>query len=75
MNDSEKLGEVKKIIQEWIDKQGHDRCWYYPELFRKLVGLLDIKQTTDSELPSLEEFKLGCEKFQKEEYKARFINS
>lgn len=28
---------TKKIIQEWLDKQGHDRCWYYPDLFMKLA--------------------------------------
>jgi len=69
MNDLEKLDEVKKIIQEWIDKQGHDRCWYYPELFKKLIDLLGIKLSGDPKLPPLDEFKFGCEKYQQEEYK------
>ncbi len=60
--------EAKKIVQEWVDQQGHNRCWYYPELFRQLVDVFEIQPSKDPCLPSLSEFKEGCERYQKEEY-------
>jgi len=67
-NLEQKLLKAKEVIQEWVDKQGHDRCWYYPELFRKLAEILEVKPTKNPSLPSLEEFKKGCERYQEEEY-------
>ena len=69
MNLEEKLDKAKRVIQDWADKQGHDRCWYYPELFRELVEIFEIKLSKNPSLPPLDEFKKGCEKYQKEEYK------
>ena len=60
--------EAKRIIQEWVDKQGHERCWYYPELFKELADLFEIEQTEESKLPPLREFEAGCKRYQKEEY-------
>ncbi len=60
--------EAKAIVQEWMNQQGHNRCHYYPELFKKLADLYGIKQTVDSCLPLREEFEAGCRKYQEEEY-------
>ena len=68
MTPEEKLEQTKAIIQEWLDKQGHDRCWYYPDLFRKLADLFEIELSVDPSLPPLEEFKKGCARYQEEEY-------
>lgn len=68
MSDQQKLHQAKKIIQEWVDQQGHDRCWYYPDLFNQLVDLFEIKATKEPKLPPLEEFKEGCCRYQKEEF-------
>ena len=69
MSDPEqKLLKAKEAIQEWVNKQGHDRCWYYPELFRKLSEILEVKPSKNPSLPSLEEFRKGCERYQEEEY-------
>ncbi|MEN9626022.1 MAG: hypothetical protein RL557_350 [archaeon] len=68
MNDSEKVQKAKHVIQEWIDKQGHERCWYYPDLYRQLAEIFQVTQTKTPALPPLEEFKKGCEKYQQEEY-------
>lgn len=65
---SNELDEVKRITQEWLDKQGHDRCWYYPELFRKLAQVLELKLTVEAQLPPEEEFRMGCERYTQEEY-------
>ncbi len=71
MNSEQKLQKVKEVIQEWTNKQGHDRCWYYPDLFRKLVEILEVKQSKNPSLPPLDEFKKGCEKYQEEEYASK----
>jgi len=67
----EKAKGAKIIIQEWVDKQEHDRCWYYPDLFRKLAEVFDVKYSREPRLPSLKEFKIGCERYQEEEYNGR----
>ncbi|MDZ4256092.1 MAG: hypothetical protein U1C71_00650 [archaeon] len=63
-----KFDQAKRIIQEWVDQQGHERCWYYPELFNQLMEVFDIRSTKEKKLPPLEEFKEGCRRYQKEEY-------
>lgn len=63
-----RLAQVEETISQFINRQGHDRCHYYPELLEELAGILKIKQTTPSNLPTLEEFKAGCERFQREQY-------
>lgn len=68
MSDQQKLHQAKQIIQEWVDQQVHDRCWYYPDLFNQLVDLFEIKATKEPKLPLLEEFKEGCCRYQKEEF-------
>lgn len=72
MGIEERFYEAKKIIQEWVDKQGHDRCWYYPDLFRRLALIFDVKASENPKLPPLDEFKKGCEKYQREEYRDNY---
>ncbi len=62
------LDEARRLLQEWVDKQGHDRCWYYPDIFKKLAILLDVKMTVEPGLPPRCEFEDGCKKFQDEQY-------
>lgn len=61
-NDTESVWRcdaAKEVLQEWVDKQGHERCWYYPEIFRKLCNILHVMPSKDPALPPLEEFKGG----------------
>ena len=60
--------EAKKVFREWIDQQGHDRCWYYPDLFNRLVKIYELAPTKTPSLPPLKEFEEGCRKYQIEEY-------
>ncbi len=60
--------QITEAIQIWVDQQGHNRCWYYPELFYKLVQLLGIKPKVEPSLPPLQEFKAGCTRYQNLEY-------
>lgn len=36
------IDTIKNLLSEWIHKQSHNRCWYYPDIFNKICELLDI---------------------------------
>lgn len=59
---------TKTLLQEWVNKQNQNRCWYYPEIFKRLLGLYKIKVTVPPDLPPRSEFESGCERYQDEEY-------
>ena len=63
--------QAKKIIQQWLDQQGHNRCWYYPDVFNKLATLFKLSPKKDPELPPRKEFEEGCRKYQEEEFSSR----
>lgn len=63
----EKCKEAEAIIQEWANKQGHDRCWYYPDLFRRLAVVFEL-DLQPGPLPPRKEFEEGCRRYQCEEY-------
>jgi hypothetical protein len=65
---STKDGLAKQMLQEWMNNQGHDRCWYYPEIFRRLCVLFDVKPEVYANLPSRSEFEQGCHRYQDEQY-------
>ncbi len=65
---NDKTIKAKQLLQEWVDQQGHDRCWYYPEIFEKLVELFEVKASVPVSLPPLSQFKQGCERYQQKEY-------
>lgn len=60
--------EVANQIEEWANKQGHDRCWYYPDIFAIIVKVLGINVSSTPTLPSPDEFKVGCALYHKEQY-------
>jgi hypothetical protein len=61
--------ETQALIQEWLDRQGHDRCWYYPEVFSKLAALFGLGAKKPPRLPPRAEFEEGCRRYQAEEFK------
>lgn len=63
-----KLSEVAILVQSWLNKQGHERCWYYPELFNHLAAALGLKATVAPGLPPRQEFERGCDRYQAEQY-------
>lgn len=68
MSADDRLDDVKAIVQEWLDKQGHDRCWWYPELFERLAEVLELKATVPARLPPRCEFEAGCRRFTDSQY-------
>ncbi len=63
-----KCQEATKTIQEWVDKQSHERCWYYPDLFQKLRNVFNVKSNKNPSLPPRKEFEEGCRRYQEEQY-------
>lgn len=66
------LDEIKQAVLLVANKQGHDSCWYYPEIFIQILNLLGIElnelNLDLSKLPTREEFEQGCKKFADELY-------
>ena len=71
----DKLEKIRQVILDWDGKTGHDRCWYYPELFNKIADILEIQLTSQPVLPSREEFEAGCKRYQDEEFLLQNPNS
>ncbi len=59
--------KVKALLVEWKNKQGHDGCWYYPELFRQMAAVLEVDVALTPTI-SRQEFMGGCNRFQDEVY-------
>jgi hypothetical protein len=57
MTDLEKLAAIKACIQEWNDKSGHDRCWYYPDIFQKIATIAGVTLSQQAVLPTRKEFE------------------
>lgn len=70
MTAEEQNQQIKDVVQDWLDKQGHERCWYYPDLFKKIMDILEIK-VPEPQLPPRQEFEEGCRRFQNQEYGTR----
>lgn len=64
-----RAGRCREVLKEWVSKQGHDRCWYYPDLFNQLCKILCVDAPIHLNRPSRKEFEFGCERFQDEEYR------
>jgi hypothetical protein len=64
-----RLFRAKQILREWLNQQRHNRCWYYPDVFNRLAECLGVEATIGPDLPSLEEFRDGCRRYQDEQYR------
>lgn len=62
------LGQIRALVQQWLDKQGHEQCWYYPEIFRLICQVLGVRPSRDPGLPPRPEFEEGCRRYQDEQY-------
>lgn len=61
------LLRIRELIQLWMDKQGHDSCWYYPDIFEQIRDVLNMKMDNKANI-SRAEFEEGCRRYQKELY-------
>ncbi len=60
--------KVRDLVEEWIEKQGHDKCWYRPDIFKKIADILEL-ECPDQPLPTREEFEDGCREYRECIYK------
>jgi hypothetical protein len=67
--DADKLKTINDELTRWIGQQGHDSCWFYPEIFNRLCEILNIP-VPERNLPPEEEFENGCHRYRKEIYDA-----
>lgn len=64
----ERCKQARAVLARWTTQQGHDRCWYYPDLFRQLAETLGVELPPPAGLPPRAEFEAGCRRYQDEEY-------
>lgn len=69
MSVDDKVEAAREALQSWVDKQGHEQCWYYPEIFRELCEILEVEARRSPNLPPIEEFNVGCARYRNEIYK------
>ncbi|MDO8509125.1 MAG: hypothetical protein Q7S27_05580 [Nanoarchaeota archaeon] len=62
---------TKNLIQEWVDKKGHNQCWYYPEIFIALGLIHNVDVSKCPELPPREEFSQHCKIYEERLYDGR----
>lgn len=62
---------IKLLVEQWVSKQGHDSCWYYPEIFREIANILGVKYVPQN-LPARPEFEGGCKKYTDEVFSTDF---
>jgi hypothetical protein len=60
------LADVRRVVEEWAGRQGNERCWYYPELLKRLAELLEVDVPTP-QLPAPSEFISKCAEFYRSE--------
>lgn len=65
MDDAERARLVRDAVERWAGQQGHNQCWFYPDIFKEIAVIVDARLNAESNLPSLEEFlgRRGCRKY------------
>jgi len=70
----EKCDLVQDAVRRWLSKQeeGHESCWYYPEIFIEICGILGVGRgrRVSPTIPRLN-FEMGCRRYQDEQYGPR----
>lgn len=69
-----KLARIRGLVAGWLGKQGHDRCWYYPDIFAAIAEELGL-QVGERGLPTREEFADGCRRYQEAEFETRKVEN
>lgn len=70
LNDWLSAADARTILRAWVEHHRHDRCWYYPDIFRRLCRSLGV-DAEPGERCSRDEFEAGCHRFTDEEFGPR----
>lgn len=65
------LRASRTLLQNWTSKQGHERCWYYPDVFDQLHVTLGLELPARRPTIPQDQFEAGCLEFQRSEYAKR----
>lgn len=65
--------QARLVLQAWADEQGHNKCWYYPDVFSELCRVLDVESKTDPKLPPREEFMQCCAEYAADLYEGQQV--
>lgn len=61
---------ARSLLENWANKQGHERCWWHPDILTALANALDVKIPPPI-LPLQAEFSKGCDIYKAEQYEKR----
>jgi UDP-glucose 6-dehydrogenase len=62
-----KCEDTRSLLLELANRQGHDRCWWNPEILQQLFAIHEIVVPSPI-LPTESEFREGCNTFTEELY-------
>lgn len=63
-----RLKAIQKLIKEWDEKQGHSKCWYYPEIFKQIADEAQVKLTNHPPNVPRPQFREQCHQYEEEQY-------
>jgi hypothetical protein len=63
----ERCEHVAELVRSWASKQGHDVCWFYPEIFEEIAVALGVVFVPPN-LPPRREFRSGCRIYEEQVY-------
>jgi hypothetical protein len=59
-----RLEVVREILTEWAKLDGHDRCWFHPELLSRLCQVVGVPVIEKPIRMTRQEFQCGCLAYQ-----------
>jgi|SRR5690606_24869251 len=63
-NEQGKVKRIKTLIQEWDNKRGHDKCWYYPEIFEDIAKVVNVPLINNQPCVPRTDFRNNCQIFE-----------
>lgn len=61
MEIDERDSYIRNLIQEWVNRKGHDRCFYSNDVLNKIAESYGIEKEPVLPEISEDEFRIGCE--------------
>ena len=66
-NDITAVHEARHALRRWAEHQGHDRCWWHPDILCVLATILGVS-IPEPRLPPREEFRTACARYETAQY-------
>lgn len=72
MHDCPRCTEARRLLDQVLNAQGHDQCWWHPELVQRLAQLFEVRHSCTLRLPPIDEFHRECRKFARTLYQPEY---